>query len=215
MGSPARRRRINPEAPALTASVAHARRAAACACIVLLCAAEAGARCPDEAPAAPACVPLASWALPTVHADVFFPRKARADVYAGGGFDFSLISWSNNIDSFGPSQGAVRLGASVLRGGGGSARDERWLVTYRLSTVVSFEGNASRRFLIPTFGTAIAGLWETDAKHLAAAEGLLGAYLLYTRHVIVDVQGGVVLPLSTSQALLGPKAQLTASFALW
>ena len=89
------------------------------------------------------------------------------------------------------------------------------MVTYRLSTVVSFEGNASRRFLIPTFGTAIGGLWETDAKHLAAAEGQLGLYLLYTRHVVVDAQGGVVVPLSTSQALFGPKAQLTASFALW
>ncbi len=192
------------------ASVARARRAASCAGVVLLCAAKAGARCPDEAPAAPACVPLSSWALPTVHADVFFPRRARADVYAGGGFDLSVISWSNNIDSYGPSQGALRLGASYLRG-----RDERSLVTYRLSTVVSFEGNASRRFLIPTFGTAIGGLWETEAKHLAAAEGLLGLYLLYTRHVVVDAQGGVVVPLSTSQALFGPKAQLTASFALW
>ena len=187
-----------------------ARLAALSAGIVLLFAANARARCPDEGPADPACVPLASWALPTVHADLYLPREARADVYAGGGFDLSLLSWSNNIDSFGPSQGALRLGASYLRG-----RDERSLVAYRLSTVVSFEGNASRRFLVPTFGTAIGGLWETDAKHLAAAEGLLGLYVLYTRHVIIDAQGGVVVPLSTSQALFVPKAQLTASFALW
>jgi hypothetical protein len=107
---------------------------------------------------------------------------------------------------------------------------DRSLVAYRASTVVSFEGNASRRFLIPTFGTALGGLWHGGgstsasdkngngtggARHVAAAEGMLGLYLLYTRHVVVDVQGGVVIPLSASQALFGPRGQLTCSFALW
>jgi hypothetical protein len=178
----------------------------------------ASARCPNEAPATPACVPLASWALPTLHADFLFPTTSekRASVFAGGGFDLTLLSWSNNIDSFGPSQGALRLGASVLHGAGaGAGTPDQTLVTYRFSTLVSFEGNASRRFLIPTFGTAIGGLWSKDENARAAAEANLGLYLFYTRHVIVDVQGGLFVPLSSSQALFGPKAQLTASFALW
>jgi hypothetical protein len=180
----------------------------------------ASARCPNEAPADPACVPLASWALPTVHGDFLFPTTAAkpASVFAGGGFDFALLSWSNNVDSFGPSQGGLRVGASVLRGlgsEGAGASSERTLVSYRFSTLVSFEGNASRRFLIPTFGTAIGGLWAKNERAHAAAEASLGLYLLYTRHVVVDAQGGLFVPLSSSQALFGPKAQLTASFALW
>lgn len=170
----------------------------------------AAARCPNEPLGDPACVAVASLALPTVHAEALAPRGKVSRGFLGGGFDLSLLSWSNNMGSLGPSQGSLRLGASYLRG-----PDERTLVAYRFSTLVSFEGNASRRFLIPTFGTAIGGLWETREGQKAAAEGLLGAYLLYTRHVVVDLQGGVLLPLSSSQALLGPKVLLSAGVALW
>lgn len=192
-----------------------------------LVASEARAKCPNEAPAEPACVPLASWALPTVHGDLLIPSTSAryASAFVGAGADFTVLSWSNNVDSFGPSQGGLRVGASVLRGVGEGASpgsSDVSLITYRASTVVSFEGNASRRFLIPTFGTAIGGLWVRGQgpgvareSARAAAEASLGLYVLYTRHVVVDAQGGVFVPLSSSQALFGPKAQLTVSFSLW
>ena len=175
----------------------------------LLAPSVAGGRCPDDDPGAPACVPIAQAMMPTVEGVAYLPRRGPG-AYLGGGADLTVFSWSNNVDSFGPSQGALRLGVSYLRGG-----DDRSLLLYRFGALVSIEGNASRRFLIPTFGGAIGGLWESELGSTGMVEGSLGLYLLYTRRVVVDAQGGVVAPFHRVDTLLGPKVQLTASVSLW
>jgi hypothetical protein len=49
----------------------------------------------------------------------------------------------------------------------------------------------------------------------AFADGELGLYLVYTRGFILDAEGAFIFPFTDFSHLAGPKAQLTASFALW
>jgi len=167
------------------------------------------AKCPNEKPDDPACEPISSMMMPSVEGTMYFP-KGDLGPYYGGGVDFVLFSWSNNNDAFGPSQGSLRMGASYLAG-----KSDRHLLLYRFASVVSLEGNASRRFFIPYFGGALGALWETDLGNRALADAALGLYFVYTRNFVLDAQGGVVIPFTAVDTLLGPKAQLTASFALW
>ena len=189
---------------------AAARLVAACAaCGAMAVARPAAAKCPNEAPEKPACEPILSFLIPTVAAAAFFPREGLG-AFWGGGVDLGLVSWSNNNDAFGPSQGAIRAGVSYLH-----ADSSREMLMYRLGWVVSFEGNASRRFLIPYWGGAVGALWETDLGNRALAEASLGVYLFYGRNFVLDLAGTMVLPFSAVDTLLAPEAQLTASFALW
>lgn len=165
--------------------------------------------CPDEAPAEPACDPLASLMMPSLAAVAYFPRGGL-DPYFGGGLELALFSWSSNNDAFGPSQGTIRLGAAYMSPG-----NSREMLLYRLGWAVSFEGNASRRFLIPYWGGGLGALWETDLGHRALAEGTVGLYLFYGRNVVVDAAGTLVVPFTAVDRLLAPKAQLTASFSVW
>ncbi len=167
------------------------------------------ARCPDEAPDEPACDPLAAIMMPSVAGAAYVPRGGL-DPYVGGGIELVGFSWSNNNDAFGPSQGTIRFGALYMK-----AREQREMLLYRLGWAVSFEGNASRRFLIPYWGGGLGALWETALGNRALAEGTLGLYLFYGRNVVVDAAGTMVLPFTAVDKLLGPKAQLTASFSLW
>jgi len=134
----------------------------------LLTALPADARCPNEAPDAPACEPIVSAMMPSLEATAYFP-KGGSGPYYGGGVDFVLVSWSSSNDAFGPSQGSLRLGASYMFG-----QDDRRLLLYRFGALVSIERNASRRFLIPYFGGALGALWETDFGNRALAEASLG-----------------------------------------
>jgi hypothetical protein len=176
---------------------------------VALVAAPARAGCPGDRPGDPVCDPYVSFLMPTVVAVAWFPRAAGG-AYFGCGVDVGLVSWSSNDDGYGPSHGRFYLSAAVLE-----STHERRAVLYRAGAVVSFEGNASRRFLIPHFGAAIGGLWETQLSSRPTVDASLGLYLLHTRRFVLDAEGGLVLPLSAVDALLGPRAQLTASFALW
>jgi hypothetical protein len=169
----------------------------------------AEAKCPDRTPEDPACEPIASIAMPSLATVGYFPRNGL-DPYFGVGAEFVAFSWSNNNESFGPSQGTIRLGAAYLIPG-----DHREMLFYRFGWAVSFEGNASRRFLIPYWGGGLGALWETNLGNRALAEAALGLYIFYSRTLVVDAQGTIVLPFTAVDTLLAPKAQLTASFALW
>jgi hypothetical protein len=93
--------------------------------------------------------------------------------------------------------------------------DHREMLYYRFGWLVSFEGNASRRFLIPYFGGGLGAFWETELGNRALAEGSLGLYIFYGRDLVIDASGTAVLPFTAVDRLLAPKTQLTASFALW
>lgn len=183
--------------------------AIAVSAVALTFAQAAQAKCPDRTPEDPACEPISSMMMPSLATVAYFPRNGL-DPYLGLGAEFVAFSWSNNNDSFGPSQGTIRLGAAYLIPG-----DHREMLFYRLGWAVSFEGNASRRFLIPYWGGGLGALWETNLGNRALAEASLGLYVFYSRTLVVDAQGTVVLPFTAVDTLLAPKAQLTASFALW
>jgi hypothetical protein len=175
-----------------------------------LVATRAEARCPDETPEDPACEVIVSTLMPSAAVVGYFPRGGLSS-YLGPGVEFNGLSWSSNNDAFGPSQGAVRFGVAYLP----SLQDRRAILLYRLGWVVSFEGNASRRFLIPYWGGGIGALWETELGNRALAEASLGMYIYYGRRVTVDAAATAVLPFTAVDALFAPKAQLTASFSLW
>jgi hypothetical protein len=175
----------------------------------LLIASPALAKCPNEDPGDTICEPRVSMLMPSVAGVAYFPDGASGP-YLGGGVEFGLLAWASNNDSFGPSHGRVRLNFAYL----GGPNDKRMLI-YRFGGIVSFEGNASRRFFIPYYGASIGALWESDLGHRALADASLGMYFVHTRSFVLDAEGGVVIPFTAVDKLLGPRAQLTASFALW
>jgi hypothetical protein len=176
---------------------------------VLLAAAPARAGCPRDLPGDPVCDPYTTMLMPTAVGVAWFPRSAGG-AYFGGGMEIGFVSWSSNNERHGPSHGRFYASVAVLE----STQAHR-AVLYRLGGVVSFEGNASRRWLIPHFGAGIGGLWETDLKSRPAGDASLGLYLWHSRRFVLDAEAGLVLPFSEVDKLFGPRAQLTASFALW
>jgi hypothetical protein len=178
------------------------------AALVTLAAVPGYAKCPNQENVGDTvCEPLVSMLMPSAFGAFYAPDKRS---YFGGGAEFALLSWASNNNNFGPSHGRIRANVSYL-----ASEKNRQVLLYKFGTIVSFEGNASRRFLIPYSGAAIGGLWESELKHHAFADASLGLYLVYTRNFVLDAEGGVVLPFTDVSALLGPRAQLTASFALW
>lgn len=178
--------------------------------VVVTAAARASARCPKEDPGDTVCEPLVSMLMPSVAGVAYFPSGAGGP-YMGGGVELSLLSWASNNDAFGPSHGRIRANVAYLA----SPETDHRVLLYRFGGVVSFEGNASRRFLIPYWGASVGGLWATDFGQRAIADASVGMFLLYTRDFVLDAEGGVVLPFTAVDKLLGPRAQLTAAVALW
>jgi len=166
------------------------------------------AKCPESNPGDTLCEPVVSYFMPAVAGVAYFSHTGGP--YLGGGVELALLAWSNNNDAFGPSQGRVRATFAYLAGPG-----DRRVALYHVGALVSFEGNASRRFLIPYFSGAIGGIYETDLGGQAAADASLGLFLVHTRRFIVDAEGGAILPFTAVDQLVGGRVQLTASFSLW
>jgi hypothetical protein len=183
--------------------------AAGAALLATAATAPARAACPRAEPGDPVCEPYVTMLMPTAIGVAWFPRDAGGP-FVGGGVEIGFVGWSSNNEHFGPSQGRFYGSAAVLAGG-----QHRSAVLYRLGGVVSFEGNASRRFAIPHFGAALGGLWETQLRSRPLVDASLGLYIVHTRRFVLDAEGGLVLPLSAVDQLFGPRAQLTASVALW
>jgi hypothetical protein len=187
------------------------RRASAVVAAGFLLSSPAAARaaCPREAPGDPACEPYVTMLMPTASFQAWFPRQAGG-TYLGGGVEIDFVSWSSNNDHFGPSHGRFYGSAAYL-----ASFQDRRAVLYRFGGVVSFEGNASRRVIIPHFGAALGGLWETELKSHPLADASLGLYLVHTKRFVLDAEGGMIFPFNSVDQLFGPRAQLTASFSLW
>lgn len=169
-----------------------------------------GAEAPRPAPAFNE--PFATSFVPSAQGLAYFPLGKGVGPWYGGGVEVVLFTWSNNADTFGPSQGKIRLDV----GGLAPARDEqRAMVLYRGGAAVSFERNAGRSWLIPYFAADAGGLHARGAGGRAFADASLGLYVLYTRNVMVDAEGSFVFPLGAFDRFAGPKATLTASFSLW
>lgn len=170
----------------------------------------AHASCPElRADGAPECQPSAAGLQPGAFATTYFPK---GQAFLGGGAELVLFTWFNNSDRSGPGQGKFRFDVAGM----GSASDtSRKLLLYRGGFVMSFEPNASRRFLIPYVTANVGGLYETVLKSRGFFDPGGGLYLVYLDNVIVDVEGSYVFPFSAADQLSGPKVQLTASFTVW
>ena len=169
----------------------------------------ARAECPTT-PDDDVCRPWSATLLPTGFAAMYAPADAQGPWY-GGGLE-AVTAWSDNSPAFGPSHGKIRFGAGVLRSAEMGAGT---MVMYRAGTQVSFERNASRRFLIPYFALDIGGLWTDATKTRVFADGGLGVYVVHRRTVIVDLEVTGVVPFREPSALGGVRTQLAVSFALW
>ena len=170
----------------------------------------ASAGCPHENPGDPVCDPYVSMVVPTGIFEAYFPSKANGP-YIGGGAELAFLSWSSNNNAYGPSHGRFFGNAAFMS----SLEQGRKAMLYRFGGVVSFEGNASRRFLIPHFGAAIGGIWESYLGNNPLLDASLGAFIIHTRRFILDAEGGLVFPFTHVEELFGPRVQLTGSFALW
>jgi hypothetical protein len=180
---------------------------------VVLFASSARAECPDSGTPDSACETLTSVLAPSAAFAAYFPRSGALGPWVGGGAELVFFTWSNNSNSFGPGQGKLRFdveGLASTAPGGAPA-----MVLYRGGAVLSFEGNASRNFLIPYWGASIGGMHQATLGGHGFVDADLGLYLLYTRHVILDAEGAFVFPFKDFEPLAGLKTQLTASFALW
>jgi hypothetical protein len=156
--------------------------------------------------------PFGTSFVPSAQGLAYFPLGEGVGPWYGGGVEAVLFTWSNNADTFGPSQGKVRLDV----GGLAPARDDQHaMVLYRGGAAVSFERNAGRPWLIPYFAADAGGMHARGVGGRVFADASLGLYLLYTRNVMIDAEGSFVFPLSAFDRFAGPKATLTASFSLW
>jgi hypothetical protein len=146
---------------------------------------------------------------PTVYGGLYAPREGGT--FFGGGLEVILMSWSDNSEAFGPSQGRVRIDVGLFEG----TMDAGSLVMYRMGTQLAFERNASRDYLIPYFAGDFGGLWTEATGRRWFADAGLGLYLLYRRNVVIDVEVTGVLPFREPERLAGITSRLGLSFSLW
>ncbi len=176
----------------------------------LFSAREAYAGCPGENPQDPACEPILSVMMPSV-SGVGYAPNGNLGAYWGAGLEADMFAWSHNNPAFGPSQGKLRVNVDYLKG----SREGKNALFYDVGMIVSFEGNASRRYLIPYAGFGFGGLTETDYGTRLAVDGSLGAFLVYTRPFVLTAEGSYFVPFTQVEALRGVMGRVAASFALW
>jgi hypothetical protein len=128
----------------------------------------------------------------------------------GGGVRLVLYGWSDNNERPGPGQGAIFTQFSML---GRSGSDDH-LYLMRAGATLSFERNAARRWLIPYYGVAAGAMHEDRGTH-GLVEATVGAYLLHSRHLVVAVDGGYLLPFSQIEELGGFHVQLSLTAIPW
>lgn len=156
------------------------------------------------------CIERDIYFLPGVHGIFLAPRGAD-DPFLGGGVQIAPFHWSHNNDRFGPSQGAVFLGASMLESGSSDAA----MAIYDAGFSLSFERNASRRFLIPYFGTSFGGTIHRDLPNTAFAYPFAGIHFYWHHNLVLDGEGGYHFPFASIDEMSGPRAQMTARFSMW
>lgn len=181
--------------------------AAAIAALALPAAAQA--KCPDADDAV--CRPYTSLLLPSAYGVVYAPLGDPGPWY-GGGAEIVPMTWSDNSPAYGPSHGKIRFDIGMLRSpeaGSGT------MVMYRGGAAVSFERNASRRWLIPYFGANVGGLWTRDTGTRGFVDAGGGVYVYYGRGFVVDVETSWLIPFADADELAGLRTQLALSFALW
>jgi hypothetical protein len=142
---------------------------------------------------------------------VFFQPKGASKPFFGGGVQMAPYHWSHNNDHFGPSQGATFFEASLLESQGQPGA----LAIYDVGFSLSFERNASRRYLIPYFGASLGGTIHQKLPNTSFAYPFGGLHLFWHHNLIVNAEGGYHFPFASVDAMRGPRAQVVARFSMW
>jgi hypothetical protein len=169
----------------------------------------AQAKCPDADDAI--CRPYTSLLLPSAYAVMYAPLGDTGPWY-GGGAEIVLMTWADNSPAYGPSHGKIRFDIGML---GSTEAGSGAMMMYRGGAAVSFERNASRRWLIPYFGANVGGLWTEDTGTRGFVDAGGGVYLYYGRGFVVDLESSWLFPFGSPGQFAGARAQLAVSLALW
>jgi hypothetical protein len=174
----------------------------------------ARAACPTTgSPDLSVCKYWSALLTPGVFGVVYAPAgDAALGSWYGGAVRLSLYTWSDNAVAFGPSQGKFYLDVGLL---GSGADGTGAMSLFRSGFHLSFEGNASRTWLIPYYGGALGRVAERTLEVNWFAEAVVGVHALYTRNLRIDVEAGYALPFSEVDDMRGLMAQVAASFTLW
>src|SRR6185503_12180005 len=101
------------------------------------------------------------------------------------GLEVALLTWSNSSETFGPAMGKLRFGVMMMTG---SESELTPAYMYRGGTLLSFEKNPARTFLVPYFAGDIGGLHLHRVGGRLFIDGGIGAYLIYTPHFMLDLE---------------------------
>jgi hypothetical protein len=142
---------------------------------------------------------------------VFFEPAAGLGPFYGGGVELAPFQWSHNNDRFGPSQGSLLLGASLLQ----SPRAPGTMGLFDVGATASLERNSSRRFLIPYFGATTGVMTYSGLPTSGYVYPLAGVHVWWHHNLMVDAEGGYHFPFQEIDTLRGPRAQISARFSLW
>jgi hypothetical protein len=156
------------------------------------------------------CIERDIFLMPGVQS-VYFEPTAGMGPFWGGGVQLAPFQWSHNNDRFGPSQGSLLFGASLLQ----SARVPGTMGLFDIGATASLERNSSRRFLIPYFGAMMGVLTQAQLPTTGYVYPLGGVHLFWHHNLMVDAEGGYHFPFRDIDTLRGPRAQLSARFSLW
>lgn len=157
------------------------------------------------------CKEYEAFMAPGATALVYAPEGAKGQPFVGGGVQIAPVQWSHNNNDYGPSQGSIFFQASILT----SASSTKAMALYEGGITLSFERNANRHFAIPYFGFTTGGVYNTGFKDSGYIYPLAGMHVFSHPNVVVDVQGGYMLPFEAVDELRGFRAQASIRLHMW
>lgn len=156
-----------------------------CMMLLLLLSAPAAASCPKDAHGGlGVCVYQSAWFTPGIEALSWWGVDGTRR--AGAGLRLSLYSWKDNSPGWSPSHGEWFATLGLYSRGDDAALP--W--SYALGGRLSFEGNASRRWLIPYYGGAVGRISQSAQPGRWTLRGDLGLYLWRSERVQLTLQSG-------------------------
>jgi hypothetical protein len=157
------------------------------------------------------CKPRDIYLMPGIDGVGYAPNQKGTDPFFGVGVHFAPYQWSHNNDHFGPSQGSVFIQASLLR----STSSKSTMALLESGLTLSFERNSARPWLIPYFGDSVGGIVSADLPKAGYDYPFVGLHVVYTPHLMLDLQGGYMMPFIDLDTLRGPRGEAVLRVSMW